>query len=304
MRLRAGPRLPPSASPPRRRSDRAAAWWGRRSTSSSAGAGPCEIASSAAISIASWAARSPRDARRRAQLCRLREQPQQLVHDAQHQECLVAFAGARARERARHALAGAMAVVDGAAREAAGGEFAVDPAAVRVREVPAGDACGLVEREVVRRLEGRRHAAHGGAAPAIGEEIESAHDGLARARRRSGARAAAAPGAVQRGGTSGERTRAGWGAHVRQRRPVGLALETTTPAEGWRWKRRRQPGGWRWKRRRQPGGWRLHWSIKRGLRAQASGARTQCSCPLGIPFDLRAAAARGSFEARPSHRRR
>jgi hypothetical protein len=92
--------------------------------------------------------------RRRAELRRLCQQPEQLLHDAQDQERFVALLSVmRASEHARHALTGAVAVVHGTAGEAAHDELVVDGTSVVAPQISAADTRSLAEREVVGDFE-------------------------------------------------------------------------------------------------------------------------------------------------------
>src|SRR5215471_13450737 len=105
------------------------------------------------------------------------------MDDAKHQEGFVALRFGRAGKSTRHPLAGAVAVVHGAAREATLDETVVDGAAALHREMATAGAGGLVECKVLGSFERRRDTADRGAAPAIGNEIGTAHDTLPRAAR-------------------------------------------------------------------------------------------------------------------------
>jgi hypothetical protein len=92
--------------------------------------------------------------RRRAELRRLRQQPEQLLHDTQDQERFIALLGVvRASEHARRALTGAVAVVHGTAGEAAHDELVVDGTSVVAPQISAADTRSLAEREVVGSFE-------------------------------------------------------------------------------------------------------------------------------------------------------
>jgi hypothetical protein len=113
----------------------------------------------------------------RTELRRFRQQPEQLVHDAQDEKCLVALIRV---ERPGDALAGAMAVVDGTTREAAHDELLMDGATAVAREVSAANACRLIERKFVRGIERSGDTAKRGAVPAVGHEVESTHEKVSR----------------------------------------------------------------------------------------------------------------------------
>lgn len=99
------------------------------------------------------------------------------MHLAQNQECTIALEIIFSTlERARHALAGAVTLVCGTTRAATGDKVIVNPAAEVMLEMTAARARGFVEREVVGGVERGRDTADGGAAPAIGNEVGTAHD--------------------------------------------------------------------------------------------------------------------------------